>query len=99
MMPRPQGHGYVAATVTRANPIFPEGRQIRGHEFHNSRLVDVTGDLELAYRLERGKGVGRGHDGVTYRNVLASYTHLHAAAAPGWAEGFARRAVGILETP
>lgn len=94
MTPRPQGHGYVAATVTGPNPIFPQGRRIRGHEFHNSRLVDVTGDLAVTYRLERGQGVGNSRDGVTYRNVLASYTHLHTSAAPGWAQGLIRAARG-----
>jgi cobyrinic acid a,c-diamide synthase len=97
MAPRPQGHGYVSARVERPNSIFEQGVSVRGHEFHNSRLVDITGNLELAYRLERGKGAGDGRDGVVYGNVLASYTHLHAAAAPGWAEGFVRRAAGNVD--
>jgi len=27
-----------------------------------------------------------GSDGLVYKNTLAGYHHLHAAAAPGWAE-------------
>ena len=92
MTGRPQGHGYVVAEVVGDNPFFPAGAVLRGHEFHNSTVVNVTGELATAYRLARGAGLGDGRDGLVYRNVLASYTHLHAAAAPGWAEGFIDRA-------
>jgi len=92
MSRKPQGHGYVAAEVTRPNPFFETGARLRGHEFHHSRLAGVEGDLETAYRLTRGKGAGDGRDGLVYRNVLAAYTHLHVGAAPGWAGAFAARA-------
>jgi len=102
MTGRPQGHGYVEAVVDTANPFFPVGTVLRGHEFHNSRLIShVPGTCEVpgtsagmstAYRLNRGNGIGGGRDGLVYRNVLASYTHLYTAGAPGWAEGLVRRA-------
>ncbi|MCX6030918.1 MAG: cobyrinate a,c-diamide synthase [Chloroflexi bacterium] len=94
MTARPQGHGYIVADVTGANPFFPAGAILRGHEFHNSRLVNLAADLETAYHLSRGRGLGGGRDGLVYRNVLTSYTHLHAAGAPGWAEGLVVRARG-----
>lgn len=87
MTDQPQGHGYVEATVEGANPFFAPGTVLRGHEFHNSRLVDAGEELRPVYRLVRGNGAGNGQDGLVYRNVLASYTHLHAAGAPGWADG------------
>lgn len=87
MAPTPQGHGYVLGECTRPNPFFPVGARLRGHEFHNSRLTGLPGDWPLALRLERGAGVGGGQDGLIYRNVFASYTHLHAAGAPDWAQG------------
>ncbi|MGQ9491386.1 MAG: cobyrinate a,c-diamide synthase [Anaerolineae bacterium] len=110
MTARPQGHGYVEATVDAANPFFPVGTVLRGHEFHNSRLVGIVplpsqgggwevgessaapGGLTTTYRLNRGNGIGGGRDGLVWRNVLASYTHLHAAGAPGWAEGLVQAA-------
>ena len=93
---RPQGHGYVAATVAEANPFFSVGQVLRGHEFHYGRLENV-GDVRLAYRLERGHGIGQKQDAIVYRNVLAGFTHLHAVGTPGWAEaivGAARSAAG-----
>jgi cobyrinic acid a,c-diamide synthase len=91
MSPRPQGHGYVLAEIAGPNPFFPVGTVIRGHEFHHSRLVPPQLPFQAAYRLARGKGTGSGQDGLVYKNVLAAYTHLHAAGAQGWAEGLVAR--------
>ena len=89
--PRPQGHGYVAARVDRANPFFPVGTRLLGHEFHYSRVVgSIGGDTALA--VERGAGLGRGRDGLVAGNVLATYLHLHALGTPGWATGLVQAA-------
>jgi len=87
LSPRPQGHGYVIAEVVEENPLFPVGLVMRGHEFHHSKLHE-TGKLNYTYRLKRGHGINGTSDGVTYKNVFASYTHLHASGAPQWAEAF-----------
>jgi cobyrinic acid a,c-diamide synthase len=89
--PRPQGHGYVAGTVDRANPFFDVGTRLTGHEFHYSRL---SGPFEgqSALRLERGAGVGGGRDGLTAGNVVATYLHLHALGTPAWAPGLVQAA-------
>jgi cobyrinic acid a,c-diamide synthase len=60
---------------------------IKGHEFHHSRLL-WSKPLDLTYRVMRGHGVNGRGDGITYKNLFASYTHLHVAAAPGWAQAF-----------
>ena len=97
MTARPQGHGYVIAEVVNDNPFFEPGTILRGHEFHNSRLITVSPDssensIPTAYHLLRGNGLGKGCDGIIYRNVLASYTHLHSGGAPDWAKGLIQRA-------
>ncbi len=94
MTDRSHGHGYVIAEAAEDNPFLSAGTIIRGHEFHNSRIINWQGELPVAYRLTRGNGLGGGRDGLVYRNVLASYTHLHAAGSPGWAEGLVARAHG-----
>src|SRR5574337_1117044 len=85
------GHGYIRLQATNANPLFPASSEVRGHEFHHSRLKNV-GDVRFAYRVTQGSGIDGHHDGLVYKNVLAGYTHLHALGAPGWAEGFVRAA-------
>jgi cobyrinic acid a,c-diamide synthase len=82
---KPQGHGYVAVQVVRENPWFAFGTQLRGHEFHHSRLTSL-GDVAFAYRVSRGNGIDGARDGLVHKNVIASYMHLHAASTPQWAE-------------
>lgn len=84
---RPQGHGYVELDVVGANPLFPRGMPLRGHEFHHSRLIRAE-KLDFAYQLKRGHGVEHHKDGIIYKNVLAAYTHLHALGTPEWARSF-----------
>ena len=99
---RPQGHGYVLAETGGESAFFPQGVELRGHEFHHSRLVSeprsrqaLTGNgLPTEYRLLYGKGLGEGRDGLVRGNVLAAYTHLHADGAPGWATAMVRMAGG-----
>jgi len=89
---RPQGHGYVQVEVTHKNPFFSTGTTLRGHEFHNSRLINLNGDHKTAYQMKRGAGLGNQRDGIVHQNILASYTHLHADGSPGWAPGFVDKA-------
>jgi cobyrinic acid a,c-diamide synthase len=88
-----QGHGYTELFIDRANPFFPIGSTIRGHEFHYSKIILVDGALTSAAEVRRGNGIGGGRDGVTLYNVWAGYTHVHALATPEWAAGILRAAV------
>lgn len=92
MTSTPQGHGYVMAECVGENPFFPIGARLRGHEFHNSRLVNLPEDWPVSLRLERGAGIGLGRDGLVYRNTFAGYLHLHTAGAPTWAESLVTQA-------
>ncbi|MCL4423962.1 MAG: cobyrinate a,c-diamide synthase [Firmicutes bacterium] len=83
---KPQGHGYTQLEVTGANPFLSQGSFLRGHEFHNSRVVNLDGKSRLALAVHRGAGIDGQRDGIVYKNVLASYNHLHVAAAPEWAD-------------
>ncbi|RPJ63799.1 MAG: hydrogenobyrinic acid a,c-diamide synthase (glutamine-hydrolyzing) [Dehalococcoidia bacterium] len=86
---RPQGHGYVVAKIVSEIPLFEKGYTLSGHEFHHSRLIN--GDsLNCAYRIVRGHGVDGLSDGIVYRNVLASYIHIHAWGVPLWANNFVK---------
>jgi cobyrinic acid a,c-diamide synthase len=90
---KPQGHGYTVLEVDRPNPYFPLGTKLLGHEFHYSRIIE--GDVEklnLIFRLERGHGVTGHRDGISYKNVLATYTHIHALATPAWAKALVGQA-------
>ncbi|MCL4516554.1 MAG: cobyrinate a,c-diamide synthase [Firmicutes bacterium] len=94
----PQGHGYVAAEVVEPNPFWAPGQVVRGHEFHHSLVqgLDET-RVKLALRIMRGHGLDGQSDGITYKNVFASYLHVHALGEPSWAEAFVRAASEVKE--
>jgi cobyrinic acid a,c-diamide synthase len=94
---KPQGHGYVVARVVSDNPFFEKGCILRGHEFHYSRLHDTDG-LTYAYSIQRGHGIDGQSDGITYKNVFASYTHIHAWGVPSWAHSFIKLAAARRST-
>ncbi len=91
---RPQGHGYTVVTTERANPYYPIGTEIRGHEFHYSRVLRWSGtEDDFVFRMQRGVGIHGDRDGLLHKNVLATYTHIHALGNPGWASALVRNAV------
>ncbi|HIJ57970.1 MAG TPA: cobyrinic acid a,c-diamide synthase, partial [Deltaproteobacteria bacterium] len=55
-------------------------------------------DDDLVFAMKRGSGVIHQRDGIVYKNVLATYTHLHALGAPIWAEALVRNAVARKST-
>jgi cobyrinic acid a,c-diamide synthase len=93
---RPQGHGYTVVSVERANPYYPVGAEIRGHEFHYSRVLRWSGaEDDFVFRMRRGAGIHGDRDGLLYKNVLATYTHIHALGNPDWANALVRNAVAF----
>jgi cobyrinic acid a,c-diamide synthase len=91
---RPQGLGYIEATVTAENPYHPRGAVIRGHEFHYSRCT-VHDDAHPLFCLKTEKGhgaMGSDRDGLLAGNVFASYLHLFALGEPHWAIRFVQAA-------
>jgi len=90
MRQRPVGRGYVSLQATSTAPwsSASDGSVVRGHEFHYSDLVNVDPNTVFAYQVMRGHGVDGQHDGIVYRNVLASYAHLRTGAGSNWAPAF-----------
>jgi len=94
MEKRPQGHGYTLLEVERDNPFYAVGRVLKGHEFHYSRVLSLEeGRVHFAFRVKRGSGIKEKQDGLCYRNVLATYSHIHALGCEEWADGLIRKAM------
>jgi cobyrinic acid a,c-diamide synthase len=94
---KPQGHGYTTVQVEKKNPYFDVGRRLCGHEFHYSHVLKIDGKegLFLAFRMVKGRGVIDNMDGFCYKNVLATYTHLHAFGTGEWVEGMIKAALAF----
>jgi cobyrinic acid a,c-diamide synthase len=91
---RPQGHGYTIAKVEYENPYYEVGSVIKGHEFHYSRVSNWAGRRnDLVFLMKRGVGIDGNRDGILYKNVLATYTHVHAIGNPAWSKALVRNAI------
>lgn len=96
----PQAHGYTVVEVKRKNPFYKRGTALKGHEFHYSRVVktDRKAGMQYSFVMKRGQGISDHLDGLCYRNVLATYTHIHALGTDTWADGLVRSAIQYRKT-
>jgi len=76
MLKRPVGKGYAWGKVVEETPIAPLGTELKGHEFHYSKII-LREKVKTAIKLERGVGVGGGVDGIVKGNMHAQYLHIH----------------------
>jgi cobyrinic acid a,c-diamide synthase len=90
---KPWGHGYTILKSDAPNPFFKSGSVIRGHEFHYSKVEEWKEDqISLVFKVERGFGFNGKRDGFCYKNVLSTYTHIHALGERRRASTLARKA-------
>ncbi len=91
MYERPQGRGYVRLQHRAGFPwpaVEGVGQDIAAHEFHYSRLENMAPDQTYAFQVRRGTGIDGTNDGLVYKNMLASYTHLRHVRAYPWTRMF-----------
>ncbi len=93
MHDRPQGRGYVRLKEVDAPwPQASDAQSVEGdiaaHEFHYSSLENLAPDVRFAYKVIRGTGVNGSSDGIIYKNMLASYTHMRDSQQNPWTERF-----------
>jgi cobyrinic acid a,c-diamide synthase len=69
--------GYTSAKC--GSLPFENISNLRGHEFHYSKINNIQRDSKFAYTLLRGSGVDGRRDGFKVYNCLASFMHLHFA--------------------
>jgi cobyrinic acid a,c-diamide synthase len=84
----PAGHGYLDLKSSRDSPWFRKDARVRAHEFHYSSVLVPAVKSSFQFDVIRGNGITGESDGMLYRNVFASFAHLHAVGNPGWAETF-----------
>lgn len=94
MSKKPQAHGYSILEVEKQNGFYPVGSTIKGHEFRYSTILSYGGSTdELCLSMKRGTGFLDGRDGLSYKNTLAMYTHIHAGGTTEWAPAFVERCI------
>lgn len=84
MQQRRAALGYVTWRATGDTLLGPAGTEVRGHEFHYSRL-EALAPLQPTAILQR-EGEQPRADGFVCGRLLAGYAHLHFASNPSAAE-------------
>jgi cobyrinic acid a,c-diamide synthase len=82
---KPRGHGYTILKITRNNPFFKPGTILKGHEFHYTAPKTCKG-ARLTATVQRGFGFDGKRDGLVYKNVFSTYSHINAFSISGWAD-------------
>ena len=80
--------GYMEGRALRSNMLCKEGRVIRGHEFHYSRIEPDFPEILCAYSLTRRNTNTSHFGGYAHKNILASYLHINLFGYPELAERF-----------
>ena len=98
MEAKPQGHGYTIMEANSEQTWFAAKADIKGHEFHNSRVINLAPYVKFGLKVKRGHGIDGQHDGICYKNVFASYNHIHALGCPEWADRMVMLATSYKQT-
>ena len=82
--------GMKVSVTPKKLPFFKIGTTLKGHEFHYTYPVSVN-KAKFAAEVKRGFGFNVKRDCLIYKNVFASYTHLHALGVKNWAISLLRK--------
>lgn len=88
--------GYVEVIAREENPVLRSGEKARGHEFHYSDWDEEPSKENGLKRVYHVCKSGREEiEGYLFRNVLASYIHLHFGSNPDMARRFVEQCEGF----
>jgi cobyrinic acid a,c-diamide synthase len=92
---KPKGHGYTVIEVCEDNNFFRKNTILKGHEFHYSYVEQINNNIKIRFifKVKKGSGIKENMDGISYKNILATYTHLHAMGYPEWVKGLMNMAL------
>lgn len=88
MNSKPVGRGYVELVQHLRHPWPMESDIIRAHEFHYSKITLNKKINSFAYKVKRGYGINGKYDGVLYKNLLATYSHLRDTNQSMWIKNY-----------
>jgi cobyrinic acid a,c-diamide synthase len=97
MTPRLVHFGYVHVEFTGNCLLGERGTQVRGHSFHCSH-AQAANAVPTAYRLKYTLSGYEEVEGYQFKNVLASYVHLHFRGNPTLAPSLVRAALQTRAT-
>ena len=88
MHDHPIGRGYVNLQVKKNHPWLPNRKSILCHEFHHSKLEGAFVKNDFVFNVKRGFGVDGNSDGIIFKNLLATYSHIRDTSKTRWIKNF-----------
>ena len=64
-----------------SNCFISNPHNFHAHEFHYSKIINVSNDSKFLYDLKIGEGISSHKDALTEYNTIASYCHLYFDSA------------------
>ncbi len=80
--------GYYTVRARKTNILSNRGDEVRGHQFRYSHLEEMPDLYSRAFSLKKDSTAKPLKEGFVYKNVLATYMHLHFGSNPGFARAF-----------
>ena len=88
MHDKPIGRGYVDLLVTKDHPWMNNKKIIKAHEFHYSSIKINDRNIKYGFNVKRGYGLNGKSDGIIYKNLVASYSHMRSTNNTMWVRQF-----------
>ena len=85
---KPVGRGLVELKPVSHPWISKKIKKIRCHEFHHSNLKFSKRNSRFVYSIERGYGIDSKNDGLLYKNLISSFSHLRHTESFPWIKYF-----------
>jgi len=86
--------GYYTVEAVKDNILSKKGYVVKGHQFRYSSLENIPPSILKVYKIRKGDSGEIRREGFAFKNVLASYVHLHF----GSNINFARRFIDSCQT-
>jgi cobyrinic acid a,c-diamide synthase len=80
--------GYYTVTSRKSTILTKRGDTAKGHQFRYSSLKGMPQSSERVFSLRKNRSSAVQREGFTYKNVLASYVHLHFGSNSTLAQRF-----------
>jgi cobyrinic acid a,c-diamide synthase len=80
--------GYYTVRARKTGILATRGEEARGHQFRYSHIEGIPDASSRVFTLEKDRTTKAMTEGFVFKNVLATYMHLHFGSNTHFARGF-----------
>ena len=80
--------GYYTVFARKTGILAPRGEEARGHQFRYSHMEGIPDSSSRVFTLKKDRTTKAMTEGFMFKNVLATYMHIHFGSNPDFARGF-----------